>query len=66
MAADQTPGAGLAILAAGQPDCVPLFASRELYLTAVLYAAYLVNAGVSWRHWQQLATRPASPLSPVP
>lgn len=45
---------------------VPLFASRELYLTAVLYAAYLVNAGVSWRHWQQLATRPASPLSPVP
>jgi nicotinamide mononucleotide transporter len=34
---------------------VPLFASRELYLTAVLYAAYLINALVSWRHWQQLA-----------
>jgi len=34
---------------------VPLYASRELYLTSVLYAFYLLNALVSWRHWWQLA-----------
>jgi len=38
---------------------VPLFASRELYLTAGLYSAYLVNALVSWRHWQYLARQTA-------
>lgn len=44
---------------------VPLYASRGLYLTAVLYAAYWINAAVSWRHWWRLAapdaTRRAQP-----
>jgi len=34
---------------------VPLYASRGLYLTSLLYAAYWVNALVSWRHWRGLA-----------
>lgn len=35
---------------------IPLFASRGLYVTAALYAAYWVNALVAWRHWRaQLA-----------
>lgn len=34
---------------------VPLFASRELHLTAVLYGAYWVNAIVALRHWRNLA-----------
>lgn len=33
---------------------VPLYASRGLYLTAVLYAGYWINAVVSWRHWRKL------------
>lgn len=33
---------------------VPLYASRELYLTAALYACYWVNALVAYRYWQQL------------
>ena len=45
---------------------VPLFASRELYLTAVLYAAYLVNALVSWYHWQQLARQTTMDASSSP
>ena len=32
---------------------VPLFASRELYLTAVLYAGFWVNAVVALRHWRR-------------
>jgi nicotinamide mononucleotide transporter len=32
---------------------VPLYASRGLYLTAVLYAAYWINALVAWRHWRR-------------
>lgn len=39
---------------------VPLYASRELYLTAVLYAAFWVNAIVSWIWWRKLAARDAS------
>ena len=39
---------------------VPVYASRGLYLTSVLYAGYLVNAVVSWRHWQRLAPLPAA------
>ena len=39
---------------------VPLYASRELYLTAFLYAAYWVNAVVSWRHWHRLAALPVT------
>jgi nicotinamide mononucleotide transporter len=34
---------------------VPLYASRGLYVTAVLYAAFWVNAIVSLRHWRKLA-----------
>lgn len=34
---------------------VPLFASRGLTVTAMLYAAYWINALVSWRHWAQQA-----------
>lgn len=30
---------------------VPLYASRELYLTAFLYALYWVNAIVAWLKW---------------
>lgn len=33
---------------------VPLYASRGLTLTAVLYAGYWVNALVAWRHWLRL------------
>jgi nicotinamide mononucleotide transporter len=36
---------------------VPLYASRGLYLTAVLYAAFWVNAIVSLRRWRRLAAR---------
>ncbi len=34
---------------------VPLYASRELYLTAALYAVYWVNALVGWFAWRRLA-----------
>lgn len=33
---------------------VPLFFSRELYLSAAMYAVFWVNAIVSWRHWLNL------------
>lgn len=33
---------------------VPLYFSRELYLSAALYTFCLVNALVSWRHWMDL------------
>ncbi len=36
---------------------VPLYASRGLYLTAVLYAAFWVNAVVALRRWRQLAKK---------
>lgn len=32
---------------------VPLYASRGLYLTSALYAAYWINAIVSWRWWRR-------------
>lgn len=34
---------------------VPLFASRGLWLTAALYAAYWLNAWYGWWHWRRLA-----------
>jgi nicotinamide mononucleotide transporter len=34
---------------------VPLYASRELYLTAFLYGCYWINAVVSWIWWRRLA-----------
>lgn len=33
---------------------VPLYYSRELYLTAGLYVLFWVNALWSWRHWHEL------------
>lgn len=42
---------------------VPLYASRELYLTSALYAFYLVNALVSWRHWWTLAKVEITPAA---
>ncbi len=35
----------------------PLFFSRELYITAALYAAYFVNALIALRHWETLLQR---------
>lgn len=32
---------------------VPLYASRGLHLTAVLYAGYWVNACLAWRRWRR-------------
>lgn len=34
---------------------VPLYASRGLYVTSVLYAAFWINAVVSLIHWRRLA-----------
>jgi nicotinamide mononucleotide transporter len=42
---------------------VPLYASRGLYLTSVLYAAYWVNAVVSYRHWRRLASSDQEPAA---
>lgn len=40
---------------------VPVFWLRGLHLTALLYAAYWLNALIAWRHWRgQLQARPAS------
>ena len=39
---------------------VPLYYSRELYLTSVLYAAYWINALVSWYWWRLQARRTAA------
>ncbi|MFA9216304.1 MAG: nicotinamide riboside transporter PnuC [Sphingomonadaceae bacterium] len=40
---------------------VPLYASRGLHLTALLYAAYWVNALVSWYYWRRQMQRAALP-----
>jgi nicotinamide mononucleotide transporter len=39
---------------------VPLYASRGLYLTALLYAGYFVNALISWRWWRRQMLQAAS------
>lgn len=39
---------------------VPLYASRGLHLTAVLYGFYWVNAIVSWLWWRRLARVPVA------
>ena len=41
---------------------VPLYFSRGLHLTALLYAVFWINALVSWRNWRRLAA-PAALLS---
>lgn len=38
---------------------VPLYASRGLHLTALLYAAYWLNALVSWVFWQRQMAAPS-------
>ena len=38
---------------------VPLYAYKELYLTAFLYAIFLVNAVFGWRTWKRMITAPA-------
>lgn len=40
---------------------VPLFFSRELYITAALYTAYLLNAVLALRHWTLLAQQQHRP-----
>jgi nicotinamide mononucleotide transporter len=35
----------------------PLYLSRGLVLTAMLYAAFWINAIVSWRNWHRLAAQ---------
>jgi len=40
---------------------VPLYASRGLYLTAILYAGFWLNAAISWRSWHRLATGSEAP-----
>lgn len=36
---------------------IPLFASRGLYVTAALYAAYWIHALIAWRHWWRVMPR---------
>lgn len=47
---------------------VPLYAYKELYLTAMLYALFLMMAIVGWKAWRAswLAQRAAVPLGPQP
>jgi nicotinamide mononucleotide transporter len=42
---------------------VPVYASRGLYLTAALFAAYFFNALVSWWWWHKLASRHTPPAT---
>jgi nicotinamide mononucleotide transporter len=37
----------------------PLYFSRGLHLTAILYAGFWINALVSWRSWYKLAAPPS-------
>lgn len=32
---------------------VPLYFSRELYVTSALYAAFWLNAFIAWNHWKR-------------
>jgi nicotinamide mononucleotide transporter len=43
----------------------PLYLSRDLVLTAVLYAGFWINAVVSWRSWYRLAAQPLLSESPT-
>ena len=40
---------------------VPLYFSRGLHLTSLLYAGFWINAIVSWRAWHRLAAKPKAP-----
>lgn len=39
---------------------VPIYASRGLYLTAVLFAVYFFYAALSWHWWRKLVPQPES------
>jgi nicotinamide mononucleotide transporter len=41
----------------------PLYASRGLYVTSALYAAFWINAVVALRRWRAIAERPADSRS---
>nr|WP_315401166.1 nicotinamide riboside transporter PnuC [uncultured Duganella sp.] len=43
---------------------IPLYASRGLYLTAALYAAYWVNALASWLFWRRRMREQAAQAAP--
>ena len=43
----------------------PLYFSRGLHLTAVLYAGFWINALVSWRNWHKLAALPPTDSIPT-
>jgi nicotinamide mononucleotide transporter len=45
---------------------VPLYASKGIPLTALLYTGYLLNAAWGLWHWRALARRDASPLATAP
>jgi nicotinamide mononucleotide transporter len=44
--------------------CVPLYYSRGLHLTALLYAGFWINAILAWRNWRRLASQSAASPSP--
>lgn len=44
----------------------PLYYSRGLHLTALLYAGFWINALVSWHLWRKLAAAPAGEGAPTP
>jgi nicotinamide mononucleotide transporter len=46
--------------------CVPLYYSRGLHLTSLLYAGFWINAIVSWRNWRHLAAQASLPLPTSP
>jgi nicotinamide mononucleotide transporter len=43
----------------------PLYFSRGLVLTAMLYAGFWVNAVLSWRNWHRLAAHQSTELPPM-
>jgi nicotinamide mononucleotide transporter len=45
---------------------VPLYYSRGLHLTALLYAGFWINAIASWVFWRRRAAQQASPTATVP
>lgn len=45
---------------------VPLYFSRDLYVTSALYAFFWINALVSWRHWANLMAQAAIFQPPIP
>jgi nicotinamide mononucleotide transporter len=44
--------------------CVPLYYSRGLHLTSLLYAGFWINAILAWRNWRRLAAQSTASPSP--